>query len=211
MQKERKPNGYWDNYERCYEEAKKYKSRGEFAKKSGAAYQFAWSKNWLDEYTWFEPQKKPSCYWNEGTCREEAKKYKSRHEFEINAVSAYDVARKNGWMDEYTWFEIKKKPNGYWTEEICHKEAQKYKSKGEFRKNAAVAYGVAWKNGWLDEYTWFEVRRKPRGYWNRKNTLNEALKYKSITEFIKRCSAGYRNALRNGWLNDYTWFVASRT
>ena len=39
-------------------------------------------------------------HWTYETCYEEAKKYKSRKEFCDNAHTAYDVARKNGWLDE---------------------------------------------------------------------------------------------------------------
>lgn len=38
--------------------------------------------------------------WNYETCYEEAKKYSTRYEFQKGCGSAYEVARKNGWMDE---------------------------------------------------------------------------------------------------------------
>lgn len=49
MQKEKKPNGYW-TYEHCYEETKKYKSRGEFRNNAGSAYNAALKNGWLDEF-----------------------------------------------------------------------------------------------------------------------------------------------------------------
>lgn len=42
-----KPNGYW-NYEKCYQEALKYKSRNEFQKGCGSAYHAALKNKWLD-------------------------------------------------------------------------------------------------------------------------------------------------------------------
>jgi len=49
----RRPNGYWNNYENCYNEAKKYKSRGEFSDKSPSAWLRAKKNGWLKDYTWF--------------------------------------------------------------------------------------------------------------------------------------------------------------
>lgn len=43
-----KPNGYWDNFEHCLEESKKYKTRKEFAAKGGGAYYYARNR-YMDE------------------------------------------------------------------------------------------------------------------------------------------------------------------
>ena len=43
---------------------------------------------------------KTNGYWTYETCYEEAKKYSTRTEFCKGCGSAYEVARKNGWMDE---------------------------------------------------------------------------------------------------------------
>ena len=43
---------------------------------------------------------KTNGYWTYETCYEEAKKYSTRNEFCKGCGSAYEVARKNGWMDE---------------------------------------------------------------------------------------------------------------
>ena len=93
--------------------------------------------------------KKKNGYWNYETCMEESKKYKSRSEFCKGNSRAYKVALKNGWLDEYTWFEdgrIK------WTYETCMEESKKYMSRGEFQIGSKGAYLAAWKNGWIDEF-----------------------------------------------------------
>lgn len=64
--------------------------------------------------------------------------------------SAYKVALKNGWLDDYTWFISKQKPSGYWNYETCYQEALKYNSRWEFAKGCNSGYQVACKNGWLD-------------------------------------------------------------
>ena len=45
-----KPNGYWNNYEHCYEEAKKYKTKKQFQMGNSSAYTSAWKHGWLDEF-----------------------------------------------------------------------------------------------------------------------------------------------------------------
>ena len=46
---DRKPRGYWD-YERCKDDAINFKTRAEFYKNSGSAYEVARKNNWLDEF-----------------------------------------------------------------------------------------------------------------------------------------------------------------
>ena len=71
----------------------------------------------------------------------------------MNCGTAYKVARKNRWLDEYIWFKEKQKHN-YWNQETCFEEAKKYKAKSEFAKKSGGAYNLARKNGWLNDYTW---------------------------------------------------------
>lgn len=39
--------------------------------------------------------------WDYESCKEESSKYKSRGKFQKGCVSAYKVARKSGWLDEF--------------------------------------------------------------------------------------------------------------
>ena len=48
--KERKPKGYWDSYENCYNAAKECRSRTEFGKKHTNAYANSLKNGWLDEF-----------------------------------------------------------------------------------------------------------------------------------------------------------------
>lgn len=145
--------------------------------------------------------------WNKKACYNEARKYNSAHEFGEGNGSAYDAARRNGWIKDYTWFIKYWEPK--WDRETCYQEAIKYKTRGEFQKCAVGAYNRALKEGWIDEYTWLKSRQtKPPGYWNNyDNCYKEAKKYKKRSSFQKNCPSGYSNALKNGWLDDYTWFA----
>lgn len=100
----KKPNGYWNDYDRCYEEAKKYASRGEFAKGNQSAYNSAWKNHWLDDYFWFS-ESTSAKKWDYDTCLEESKKYKTRTEFYKGNKSAYKIACQNKWLDKFTWLE----------------------------------------------------------------------------------------------------------
>lgn len=207
---EHKPKGYWESYEHCYDEAKKYKSRTEFANGNKRAYNTASKNRWLDDYDWFESKHKPNGYWTKERCYDEAKKYKSKVEFQQKSGSAYVTAKKNGWMDDYTWFERPIVHNKKWTYETCLEEAKKYKTKTEFKNNNSGAYNVAYRNGWFVDYTWLEDGNKiaveERRKWNKETCYEEAKKYKTKVEFRKLSSGAYDAAYKNGWLKDYTWF-----
>lgn len=45
--------------------------------------------------------------WTYDACYEEAKKYKNRQQFHLQAAGAYDHARIHGWLNDYTWFNNK--------------------------------------------------------------------------------------------------------
>lgn len=197
------------NYNTCYDEAKKYNSRSEFAAKSSASYKVACKNGWLSDYSWFEDKHKPNGYWTKERCYEEATKYKSKVEFQQKCGSAYVTAKKNGWIDDYTWFERPVVYNKKWTYETCLEEAKKYKTKTEFKNNNSGAYNVAYRNGWLDDYTWLEDGNKiaveKRRKWNKETCCEEAKKYKTKVEFRRLSSGAYDAAYKNGWLKDFTW------
>lgn len=195
------PIGYWNDYDRCYQEAKRYVSRIDFQNGNKSAYDSARKHGWLNDFTWFKVKAKNK-YWNRGTCYEEAKKYETITEFARKAVRAYDLSRSNGWIKDYTWFE---KPFR-WTRELCEREARKYKKRSHLKANCPGAYTKAKENGWLDDYTWFD--EKPRlNYWNKETCYEEAKNYITITEFQKGSVGAYQKALKNGWLVDYTWMI----
>lgn len=202
-----RPNSKW-TYQTCLEESKKYSTRGEFAFGCSGAYHVARENNWLDDYTWFKDGVKLNAEkkrkWNRGTCFEEAKKYKSRTEFYKNSQIAYETARKNGWLDDYTWFSPSASAKK-WNYETCFEEAKKYKSRGEFQKKSVRAYNVALKNGWLDDYDWFLPSASAKK-WEYDTCYEEAKKYKSKIEFQKNSGGAYHVARENGWLDDYSWF-----
>lgn len=54
MAKERKPYGYWNSYENCCEEAKKYSTKKDFSNGSHAAYCRSVSNGWISSFNWLK-------------------------------------------------------------------------------------------------------------------------------------------------------------
>ena len=136
------------------------------------------------------------------TCYEIAKNYTYSSEFQKGNGSAYNVARKNGWIKDYTWF-VKKQHDVY-TYEECYEIAKDYDCVSEFQKGNGSVYAKARERGWLKDYTWFKPRsRKPYTY---EECYEIAKKYDTRTKYCKGNIGAYQASLNHGWLDDYTWF-----
>ena len=164
----------------CYQEARKYKTRGVFAKQSARAYEVARSNGWLDSYTWFDEMQKPNGYRDDyDHCYAAASKCKNKTEFSNKYNRACVIAKKNGWITDYTWLNKKRQAhNKKWDYNTVLEEAQKYASKVEFKTNANGAYKVAISNGWMDEFDWFENThelrsRKLKNSWKRRKIKSD--------------------------------------
>ena len=102
----------------------------------------------------------------------------------------------------------KQKKKGHWTKERCAKEAKKYKTRAEFRKNAAGARFKAQQEGWMDEIcSHMESKQNPKGYWTKKKCIIEAKKYSTIKEFREKNPKAYNAASKNGWMEDIRPFL----
>jgi hypothetical protein len=148
-------------------------------------------------------EQKPIGYWTKENCRQEALKYKSKVEFGKKNLSAYSIAGRKGWIDEICKHMTKPQPIVKWTKEECQKESLKYNSRKKFAKGSSGAYSAALKKGWIDEVCSHMPRlSKPKHYWTKEVCQEEALKYKSRSEFANKNSSAYSIACRNNWLNE---------
>jgi len=155
------PTGYWNIKENCFKESEKSNSVNNFKKKSHSAYDAALRNGWILEIcelrNWEYRKTVKMGYWNiKENCLKESEKSNDVYDFRKNAISAYESSRKNGWLEEICelrgWELPNRVPNGYWQiKENCIKEAEKYNSLYDFRKNSHSAYASACKNNWLDE------------------------------------------------------------
>lgn len=194
-------------YENCYEEAKKYSCKSQMQRKNAGAYKAAYRNGWLKDYVWMKTPSPSNKKWNYETCMKEAKKYNTYKDFEEKVPVALRIARKNNWLQEYTWLKRMTKPHGFWTYEKCYNEALKYKTKTDFQHNCGYAYEVSLKNGWLNKYDWFPKRKKAESKWKKEICFRIGRKFKTKVEFEKNEKGCYLAAMRNGWLNEMNWFT----
>lgn len=144
--------------------------------------------------------------WNFEKCKSEALKYQRRVDFVRANNSAYNAARRYGWLEKICKHMPKRKraPLGYWTKEACLKESLKYMTRMEFYNKAPGAYMSALKNKWLNE-SCTHMRgngKKPNGYWTIEKCHEESRKYQSKKEFQKNNGSAYAAALKNGCINE---------
>ena len=191
----------------CWAVARQYSSLDELKQRSPETYSVMVRRNWIREMTAHLLRTiKPRGHWDIENCRKEASKFSSRMEFRMLSGGAYRAALRNGWLDQICGrMELVKKPNRYWNDkETCRLEALKYSSKTDFIKHSKSAYSGARRNHWLEEIcSHMAMLRSPSRHWHRKEVCaEEALKYKSRTEFELGSSSAYAVANKLGWLND---------
>jgi hypothetical protein len=95
-------NKKW-SFDTCQSEALKYNTKSEFRKYSGGAYNASRKNGWLCEICSHMIGKKKytkSIYWVINS-KEEALKYTTRTELQKGSISAYRIALKNNWLDEF--------------------------------------------------------------------------------------------------------------
>lgn len=96
--------------EKCKSIASNYKIRSDFRKFANNAYQCAVSNNWIDEICSHMIEiHKPRNYWTKEICKLEFLKYNRKIDVKHNSITAYSVAHKNGWINEFSKHMIKRK------------------------------------------------------------------------------------------------------
>ena len=141
-------------------------------------------------------------YWTHERCFEEAKKYNSLKDFYKQCEPAYRVAKKQGWISEYTWF-VSPKVERKWTYDTCYKAAKECSSKIEFETKYSAAMNLARKNDWLKEYTWFKRPKATNIKWTYETCKAESAKYAQRGDFAKYSKTAYLKSWKNGWLDEF--------
>ena len=147
-------SGYWTK-ERCVESVKPYEFRSDWQYAVPGAYAAARKNGWIEEcYLEMEPKINPNGYWSKEKVVQDAFNYGNASSWSINSPSAYDAARELGCLSECKFDLSKKKmeerkPNGYWTLEICQSESEKYFTAKEWKSNNNSSYSTASRKGWL--------------------------------------------------------------
>lgn len=90
-----------------------------------------------------------------------------------------------------------------WTKESCTIEALKYTSRTEFRKTAMNVYSACVRNKWLgDVCSHMGDNVIKRNYWSRDKCQEEALKYKTKSEFEVGSPSAYVKCGYMGWKDE---------
>lgn len=142
-------------------------------------------------------------YWTKINCISAAKRCESRSSFKKNFSGAWDSAYNNGWLNEV--YKYLKNPNNMsiiWTKEKCKLICNNYNILSDFRKKEPKVYDVVLNKKWLNELCSHMMRNlKQKGYWTKDKCLEESLKYKTKTEWMKNSHKSYDAAHRNKWIN----------
>jgi len=100
MEQGKKPDGFWTK-ERCIGVAQKFTSKKEFRAAASDAHAAAHCNGWIDEVCeHMNPIRRPSGYWTKERIIEEARKYRTRSEFNKESGGAAHRARGMGWYEE---------------------------------------------------------------------------------------------------------------
>jgi len=93
---------------------------------------------------------KKRIHWTYELCREEAKKYNTRTEFQKGNQPAYVAARREGWLNDFMG--AINKPRRYWhNKERVLAAASECTCQTEMYKKYPSAYSVAVRQGWLKD------------------------------------------------------------
>lgn len=186
----KKESGYWDNKENVINEAKKYKTRSEFMKKSSGAYHSARKNGWLNEIIDISVNR-----YTKDDIFKIAKKYKTKKSFMEDYGHLYKVCKKNNYFKDMYWLiDLHKR---WETKEDVFNAAKECKTKLEFQKKYKGAYDKARFNNWLDEMDWFEIKRHS---WTFDELLEVSKKFKSNKEFNKGFHSAYAFAYKKGYI-----------
>lgn len=143
-----KTQKYWNNKKHCIEEAQKYKTRTEFARKSHGCYSACSKHGWLNEVCTHMGKSHYRQY-NFDKCKEIALHCTSKAQMKRENPTAYNFAYKQGWIPQIFKHIPPRQP--IMTEEKCMLISQKYTTRIEFKNEQPKAYNYANRHGILSK------------------------------------------------------------
>ncbi|QNJ54922.1 hypothetical protein vBValMR10Z_382 [Vibrio phage vB_ValM_R10Z] len=190
--------------ERLKEDALKYKTRKDWRQMSCSAYSAAQKKGLIDEccshMTYIQ---RPNGYWTLERLKEDALKYTTKADWQANS-SGYLIACRRDVLDECCeHMQLRKRPHGFWTLERLKADALKYTTKSEWQKKSGSAYSTAQTKGFIDECcSHMQFVAKSSGFWTLERLKEDALKYKTRSEWQKKSSSAYSSAQKKGLIDE---------
>jgi predicted GIY-YIG superfamily endonuclease len=188
-----KPSGYWTK-EKCKEESLKYKTRLEFQKGSGGAYQSCCKNGWLDEI-----------------CND----MEVVGNLKMRCIYVFEFEDKSAYVG--LTYDIKMRYNAHMNNinSSVYKHIQKTNLTPKFIQltdymdvELASKEETMWENNYMSN-GWNMLNIKKTGglgggnlKWDYDFCQKESLKYKTRNEFKKGSSGAYQSSWKNGWLDD---------
>ncbi len=127
VRSDKMPAGYW-TFEKCKEEAKKYKSRNDFCIGSSGAYDAASRNGWLDMLgDNIKLKTYPAGYWTYEHCYEAAMSCQTKNEFRNTYQTAYTVLKKSKALSDFEGHWVGGRPAKNIREIELSPEGKKYK------------------------------------------------------------------------------------
>lgn len=122
--------------EKCILEAQKYNTRTAFSKGSNSCYGVVRKQGWLDDICkHMKSIIRPNNYWNiKKNCIKSTEKYTFASDWRKYENSAYNGARRNGWLNDCTIY-LSKKDRKKWTIETCIENARNYTIYSDWMKS----------------------------------------------------------------------------
>jgi len=140
---EKKKRNRWTN-EMLAEDAKRFKTRTEWARQSGAAYSAATRRGMLDACSSHMGDK--PVRWTKEMLIADSLRFQTRQEWQENSSSAYQIACRKKIPKCFAHMSLQRKT---WTDEMVLLDAQKYKTRAEWERKSNSAYSAACKRGLL--------------------------------------------------------------
>jgi len=136
--------------------------------------------------------RKPKNYWNYQHSLEAALMCETRSEFSKKYSQAYDVARKNEWLEDFCkHMRIIRPSNDYWNYEHCLEVAKLCQIRSEFHRRFHTAFIISKNNGWLDDmYKHMKESNRNNKIWSIYSYVfyfnNIKYAYVGVTDNLKR-------------------------
>lgn len=139
--------------------------------------------------------------WTLERCKADALQYQSRNQWRLNS-RGYNAAQHNKWLDLCCGHMNEgRKPNGYWTLELCKADAKQHTTRMSWSKSGGGGYTAARRSLWLDECcAHMEPSCKPIGYWTKCMCKQDALNFNTRKEWQSDSNSAYKIAYDNNWL-----------
>lgn len=134
-----------------------------------------------------------------------SKNYTTKSDFRNFNPKAYAFFSRKKLLNELTWLEDKRKSDKY-SYDTCYNEAKKYETLNDFITKSKGYYGVAEREGWVEDYVWLKRTHK----WTYEVCYNEAKKYTTTGDFSNGNRGAYEASRRNNWLDSFSWLKNSR-